>query len=140
MDSTELTQNNMNLFSDVCSIIDGARGRLANYANTEVVMTNWQVGKRIKEAVLNNERAEYGKQVLKNLSLDLTKKYGKGWGYEKLKHCVRSAYLFSEDEIGYAVRTQLTWTHLRSLMSVEDPLKTFILVPKMVRHQDKAPR
>lgn len=122
MDSTELTQNNMNLFSDVCSIIDGARGRLANYANTEVVMTNWQVGKRIKEAVLNNERAEYGKQVLKNLSLDLTKKYGKGWGYEKLKHCVRSAYLFSEDEIGYAVRTQLTWTHLRSLMSVEDPL------------------
>ncbi len=50
-------------------------------------------------------------------------KYGSGWGYGKLKHCVRNAYLFSEDEIGYAVRSQLTWTHLRSLMGVKDPEK-----------------
>lgn len=110
------------LYKDVCSIIDSGRKRLATYANTEIIMTNWQVGKRIKEDVLKNERAEYGKQVLKNLSVGLTDRYGKGWGYEKLKHCVRSAYLFSEDEIRYAVRTQLTWTHLRSLMGVDDPL------------------
>ena len=40
----------------------------------------------------------------------LTEKYGKGWSYRKLLHCIRSAYTFTEDEIGYAVRTQLTWT------------------------------
>ena len=42
-------------------------------------MTNWYVGKRIKEDVLYNQRAEYGKQVIKNLSLKLVERYGSGW-------------------------------------------------------------
>jgi hypothetical protein len=91
--------------------------------NAEACMLHWQIGKRIKEDVLFNKRAEYGKQIIKNLAVALAEKYGKGWGYEKLKHCVRSAYTFSEDEIRYAVSTQLTWTHLRSLMSINDELK-----------------
>lgn len=72
--------------------------------------------------MLYNQRADYGKQVLKNVSKQLVNKYGAGWGYEKLKHCVRSAYLFTEDEIRYATRTQLNWTHIRILMGVSDPL------------------
>ena len=51
-------------------------------------------------------------------------------GYEKLKHCVRSAYLFSEEEIRYATRTQLNWTHLRSLMGIKDPLERQFYVSK----------
>ena len=111
------------LYNDVCEIIDRARVRVASYANTEVCLTNWYVGKRIKEDVLYNRRAEYGKKVLRRLSVRLIGKYGNGWGYEKLKHCVRSAYLFSEEEIRYATRTQLNWTHLRSLMGIKDPLE-----------------
>ena len=80
------------LFQDVCKIIDGARKRVATYVNTEVCLTNWYVGKRIKEDVLLNKRAVYGKQVLRRLSVKLNTKYGNGWGYEKLKHCVRSEY------------------------------------------------
>jgi hypothetical protein len=110
------------LYTDVCHIIDDTRIRVATYMNTEVCTTNWNVGKRIKEDVLYNQRAEYGKQVLKHLSKRLTERYGSGWGYDKLQHCVRSAYTFSEEEIMYAVRTQLTWTHLRSLMGVKDEL------------------
>ena len=60
------------LYDDLCHIIDGARARIATYLNTEVCMTNWYVGKRIKEDVLYNQRAEYGKQVLRNLSARLT--------------------------------------------------------------------
>ena len=82
------------LYNDVCEIIDRARVRVATYVNTEVCLTNWYVGKRIKEDVLFNRRAEYGKKVLRRLSVRLIGKYGNGWGYEKLKHCVRSAYLF----------------------------------------------
>lgn len=111
------------LFNDVCAIIDQARRHVATYVNAEACMMNWRVGKRIKEDVLFNKRAEYGKQILKNLSVKLTEKYGTGWGSEKLKHCVRSAYLFTEEEIGYAVRTQLTWTHLRAMFPIKDPLE-----------------
>lgn len=110
------------LYNDLCGIIDDVRGRIATYVNTGVCLTNWYVGKRIKEDVLYNQRADYGKQILKNIAKQLINKYGSGWGYEKLKHCVRSAYLFSEDEIRYATSTQLNWTHLRILMAVSDNL------------------
>jgi hypothetical protein len=95
------------LYFDVCSLIENERYRLAVTANTEICLMNWQIGKRIKDDVLYSRRAEYGKQIVKNLAIRLTERYGKGWGYEKLKHCIRSAYSFSEDEIRYAVSTQL---------------------------------
>lgn len=110
------------LYTDVCSIIDDARHRVATYVNSEACLMNWHVGKRIKEDVLYNQRAEYGKQILKRLSEQLIDRYGSGWGFQKLQHCVRAAYTFSEDEIMYATRTQLSWTHLRSLMAVDDSL------------------
>lgn len=118
----EIVNGEEKLFNDLCGIIDDVRRRIATYVNTGVCLTNWTVGKRIKEDVLYNQRADYGKQVLQNVSKQLVNKYGSGWGYEKLKHCVRSAYLFTEDEIRYATRTQLNWTHIRILMGVSDPL------------------
>ena len=60
------------------------------------------LGKRIKEDVLYDQRAEYGKQVLKDIADRLTQRFG-----------------FTEDEIMYALRTQLTWTHLRSLTAIK---------------------
>ena len=110
------------LYTDVCHIIDETRTRVAVYVNAEVCHTNWLIGKRIKEDVLYNKRAEYGKQILQALALRLADRYGKGWGFSTLQHCVRAAYTFTEDEILYAVRTQFSWTHLRSLMSIADPL------------------
>ena len=86
--------NELVLFTDVCSIIDQTRNRIATYVNTEVCLTNWHVGKRIKEDVLYNQRAEYGKQILKNLSKKLVAHYGGGWGYENK---VRSAYPINLD-------------------------------------------
>ena len=90
----------------MCQIIDATRNRVAVYVNSEICHTNWLIGKRIKEDVLYNQRAEYGKQIIKNLSIRLTEKYGKGWGFSTLQHCVRAAYTFTEEEILYAVRTQ----------------------------------
>lgn len=119
----DIEHNIPELYGDVCQIIDGTRTRIATSVNAEVCLMNWHIGKRIKEDVLFSKRAEYGKEIVKNLSVLLTEKYGKGWSLYKLQHCVRSAYIFSEEQILYAVRTQLTWTHLRSLMSLDDELK-----------------
>lgn len=82
------------LYEDVCQIIDGTRGRIATYVNTEACLTNWNVGKRIKEDVLFNKRAEYGKQVVINLSIKLTERYGSGWSEKTLRHCLRAAETF----------------------------------------------
>jgi len=116
-------QPEIRLYSDVCSLIENTKQRVATTVNAEVCMLHWQIGVRIKDDVLFNQRAEYGKQVIKNLAEKLTERYGKGWSFYKLQHCVRSAYTFSEEQIVYALRTQLTWTHLRTLMSIDDQLK-----------------
>lgn len=130
-------RENTLLFNDVCGIIDGVRHKIATTANAEICMMNWYIGKRIKEDVLYNKRAEYGKEIIKNLAELLTERYGKGWSIYKLQHCVRGAYTFSEDEIVYAVRTQLSWTHLRSLMGIEDELKrAFYMQMTSLEHWD----
>ena len=116
-------QQESQLYNDVCHIIDGARGRIATYVNTEACLTNWYVGTRIKEDVLYNKRAEYGKQIVINLSLKLTERYGSGWSEKTLRHCLRAAETFSEEDIVSATQRQLTWTHLKSLMYIKDPLE-----------------
>lgn len=61
--------------------------------------------------------------------------YGTGWGIGKLKNCARAAYLFSEEQIRYAVRIQLTWTHIRSLMGVKDELaRSFYMEMCSIEH------
>ena len=113
---------NQQLYADVCQIIDGTRSRIAVYVNSEVCHTNWLVGKRIKEDVLFNKRAEYGKQIIKNLSVQLTNRYGSGWSEKTLRHCLRSAETFSEADIVSAVQRQFSWTHLKIVMYISDPL------------------
>ena len=110
------------LYEDVCQIIDCTRGRIASYVNTEVCLTNWYVGKRIKEDVLNNKRAEYGRKVIKNLSIKLIERYGSGWSEKTLRHCLRAAETFSENDIVSAVQRQFSWTHLKEIMYISDPL------------------
>ena len=138
MSDIEQKNNGENiLFNDVCGIIDDARRRVAVYVNSEICLTKWYVGKRIKEDVLYNQRAEYGKQIVKNLAVRLTDIYGGGWGYESLKHCLRAAETFSENEIRYAVRTQFSWTHIRTLVSVKDPLaRQFYMEMCRIEHWD----
>ncbi len=105
---SEINKDSENiLFSDVCDIIDTAKVTIAKYVNTNICLTYWNVGKRIKEDVLFNKRAEYGKQIVKNLSSRLNKRYGKGWGYKTLQHCIKAAYIYTEEEIVYATRRQL---------------------------------
>ena len=133
----ELEQHTPGLYNDVCQIIEVTRSRLATTINAEICLMHWHIGKRIKEDVLYNKRAEYGKEIVKKLSVQLTVRYGKGWSDRKLLHCIRAAYTFTEDEIVYAVRTQLSWTHLRSLMFIEDALKrTFYIEMLRIEHWD----
>jgi len=138
MDSTEeINISSQSLFNDVCGIIDDSRTRVAVYVNSQVCLTKWYVGKRIKEDVLYNRRAEYGKQVVRQLSARLTERYGSGWSYPSLKHCIQCSECFTEEEIGYAVRIQFSWTHIRSLMSVSDPLaRQFYMEMCKMEHWD----
>jgi predicted nuclease of restriction endonuclease-like (RecB) superfamily len=111
------------LVAEVKQMIQSAKQRAAVAVNAELTLLYWQVGKRIADEVLNGERAEYGKQVIDHLAHDLTLAFGKGWNKKQLHHCLRFAEIFPEPEIVSALRRQLSWTHFKSLIYLDDSLK-----------------
>jgi predicted nuclease of restriction endonuclease-like (RecB) superfamily len=119
----ELSPQQKSLFTDVKTLIDQSRKKVAKVVNTELSMLYWHVGKRIHSEILQDKRAEYGKQVIKNLSAQLTEDFGRGWGERQLRHCVKFASTYPEKEIVYTLCIQLSWSHIRSIIFIENPLK-----------------
>lgn len=84
------------LFDEIKQIIDKSRSLISSTANSTLSATYWHIGKKIKTDLLKNKRAEYGKQVIENLSIRLTQEYGRGWSKQQLQHCLRFAETFSD--------------------------------------------
>ena len=122
MSKDKLDINN-SLFADVKQIIEQGRGQVAQAVNVGVTATYWNVGKRINDDVLENKRAEYGKQILSTLSTKLTLEFGKGWSDKQLRHCLRFAETFPDIEIVSALWRQLSWTHFKSIIYLKTDLE-----------------
>jgi predicted nuclease of restriction endonuclease-like (RecB) superfamily len=133
--SDDLTQPNDLLFQEIRQLIDTAKQRAAVAINAEITLLYWQVGKRIQTEVLQGQRAEYGKQVIINLSRNLTQNYGKGWSERQLNYCVLIAEVFPDREILHTLSAELGWSHLKLIIGIEDPLKRefYIEIAKLER-------
>ncbi|MGN1246438.1 MAG: DUF1016 N-terminal domain-containing protein [Muribaculaceae bacterium] len=106
------------LFSQIKRVLDDARRKVARTVNTTIVNAYWQVGKYIVEYEQQGRgRAEYGKGVINDLSKRLTAEYGGGFSVPNIK-LMRQFYL--NYPIGYSVSSQLTWTHWRALLRVQN--------------------
>ncbi|MBB5407463.1 MULTISPECIES: DUF1016 N-terminal domain-containing protein [unclassified Paraburkholderia] len=111
------------LLDEVRLLIDSARERAAVAINAELTLLYWQVGHRIEAEVLRGARAEYGQQVIGSLARQLTAEYGRGWSDKQLRHCMRLAEVFADEAMVSAVRRELSWTHLKTLIYIDDPVK-----------------
>jgi len=114
---------NVSLLSEIRSLIESARQRVAVNVNAELSLLYWNVGKLINNEVLKNKRAEYGKQTIAVLAKQLTKEYGKGWSEQQLKQCMWFAKIFTDRQIIYTLCNQLTWSHIRIIIPIEGSLK-----------------
>ena len=111
------------LFTDIRQIIEQGKHQIAQAVNTGITATYWSIGKRIKEDILHNKRAEYGKQVLYVLSEELTTEYGKGWSKKQLQHCLYFVETFPDIEIVSTLWRQLSWSHLKEIMYLKKDLE-----------------
>jgi len=110
------------IVSDVIAIIEEGRKKAINAVNTSMVEAYWLTGKRIADEELQGqERAEYGKAVIKTLSEALTAKYGNGYSSAALYSFRQFYSTYPEDEIFYTVCRKLSWSHNRLIMRVENP-------------------
>ena len=111
------------ILKDMRGIIESAQKAAYQAVNTTLVQRNWMIGYRIAEEELGGEeRSEYGLQVIKKLSKELTTLYGKGYDRGTLYRCLRFYKLFPEivASVGQQSNILLSWTHYRILLQVED--------------------
>ncbi len=106
-------------------IILEARQKVVSAVNTAMVVTYYEIGRMIVENEQNGqERAEYGKAVLKRLSAHLTQKFGKGFSQRNLEQ-MRQFYLVYENSHTNSADTvcafSLSWSHYLFLMRIDNP-------------------
>jgi predicted nuclease of restriction endonuclease-like (RecB) superfamily len=107
------------IYNRIRKIIENARGNIARAVNTEMVTAYWHIGKEIvDEEQRGKSRADYGEAILRKLSKKLTAEFGKGFDESNLRN-IRHFYLNYPKRD--ALRHELSWTHYRILMRVDNP-------------------
>ena len=116
-------KNTDNVVDDICSIIESAKNYAYQSVNIALVERNWFIGYRIAEEELKgNDRADYGTEILKKLSKELKKEYGKGFELRNLYYFLQFYKTFPNilHSLNAKSNTLLSWTHYRILLQVYD--------------------
>lgn len=113
-------------YDKIKEILESARNRSYRAVNFEMVQAYWEIGRTIVEEEQDGEeRADYGSRLLLSLSDRLTKDYGKGFDESNLRN-MRLFYMRYQKRD--ALRPELSWTHYRILMRIEEePAREFYL-------------
>jgi len=121
--SKALKLSSKKLYSDIKLLIEQSRQNVAVAVNAAISILYWNIGTRIRQDILGDNRAEYGKETIIDLSRKLEQDYGKGWDEKTLRHCIKFAEIFSDNRIVSTLWRQLTWSHIKMLMYITEPLK-----------------
>jgi predicted nuclease of restriction endonuclease-like (RecB) superfamily len=109
------------LIAQIKDIIIAARQKVYTAVNSAMVEAYWLIGKRIvEEEQHGNERATYGEEIIKTLSVELTKEFGSGFGERNLWDFRKFYLTFQETEIMHTLCAQLSWSHIRLIIRVEN--------------------
>jgi predicted nuclease of restriction endonuclease-like (RecB) superfamily len=107
------------LLTHIAAVIQQSRQQVQQAVNSAMVQCYWQIGRLIVEHEQQGQaRAAYGKQQLQVLSEQLTAEFGKGFDARNLRN-MRAFFLAYPN--WNAVRTELSWTHYRTLLRVDNP-------------------
>lgn len=108
------------LYKELSQLIEQSKAQVVSYANSTLTILFWQVGKRINEHILQNKRADYGKEIVSTLSTQLKIKYGKNFEERNLRRMMQFAEQFHDLEIVGPLARHLSWSHFLILI----PLKS----------------
>ena len=110
-----------NYINEIKTILKNARQEAYTAVNLAMVEAYWKIGRRIvEEEQSGRERAEYGKEIIKNLSKELTEEFGKGFGERNIRNIRQFYVLFSDYEKWKSLISKLTWTHIQKVLRVSD--------------------
>ena len=111
------------LYNRIVTLIENAKRNVAIKVNNEMTFLYWNIGRDITENVLNNQKAEYGKSVIKKLSKKLVSEYGRGYGERNIFRMLKFYDYFPDFEILSTLSTKLSWSHFVELLQIPEKLK-----------------
>ena len=111
------------LIGDIRRLIATARHNVAVTVNAGLTILYWQIGNRIRQDILKEKRAEYGKEIVATLSRQLTDDYGNNFNEKNLRRMIQFAEVFSDMEIVVSLIRQLSWTHFIALIPLKNDLQ-----------------
>jgi predicted nuclease of restriction endonuclease-like (RecB) superfamily len=120
MSNLEINNGNTDLISAISLLIEQSQNHIATQANSALTHLFWQIGKRINDEILQNKRADYGKQIVVTVSQQIETKYGRSFSDRNLRRMMQFATVFNDFKIVTPLATQLSWSHFIELF----PLKT----------------
>ncbi len=112
-----IVQVGNNLYDSIKNVLAQARQTACRAVNFTMVTAYWEIGRLITEDELHNQRADYGKFVLKNIAERLSKEFGKGFDESNLRYM---RLFYKAFPICDTLRHELSWSHYRRLLSVEN--------------------
>ena len=115
--------DNTAIFSEIKSFIEQSKQQLAVAVNATMSMLYWKIGNRINSEILIDERAAYGQQIVVSLSRQLIREYGNSFSEKSLRRMMQFANIFPEEKIVATLWRQLSWSHLKIIIPIEDSLK-----------------
>lgn len=111
---------NNTLISDIKVILHSAKNKIYQTINTTMTKTYWEIGRRIIVEEQGGEvRAQYGKALIKNLSLELTQEFGKGFSVDNLEN-MRKFYIVYPKSETVSRKFELSWSHYIFLTRVSN--------------------
>jgi predicted nuclease of restriction endonuclease-like (RecB) superfamily len=109
--------------TEIKSLIAQSKKNVAVSINAEITLLYWTIGKRIREEVLRNKRASYGKEIVVSLAAQLQEEYGNSFSAKNLRRMIQFFEIFPEKQKVVSLMRQLTWTHFIAIIPIKDTLK-----------------
>ena len=117
------TNDNPELLDSIIGLIDQTRHFVAKTVNQELTLLYWKIGKSINYEILKNDRADYGKKLISELSKELLNRFGTGFNKRNLHSFIKLNAVFEDITIVHTVCAQLSWSHFRTLIYIENNIK-----------------
>jgi len=111
------------LLNSIIGLIDETRHIVAKTVNQELTLLYWNIGKTINDEILKNDRADYGKKLILNLSDELSIRYGSGFNKRNLHSFIKLNTVIEDITIVHTVCAQLSWSHIRNIIYIDNPIK-----------------
>lgn len=112
------------VYAAIAALIESKKTEVKSAVNTAMITLYWNIGNILVNQVMNNSKAEYGKQIVSEISRKLTDNYGSGFNTSSVFRMIKFYQKFPDIEKVATLSQQLTWSHFVELLPIEDQLKT----------------